>query len=868
MEVVKRDGSKQSMQFDKITNRIKALVTKEELENKELVPITVAFKLIKDTYLIDGIHTTQIDEYAAEICGHMGTLEPKYYELGGRICISNIHKNTGKEVCSGCPIKTFSETMKECYHHTNKLGEHQPLINKQFYDFVTLNKDKLDSWVDYKYDYKFDYFGFKTLERAYLLRSDTQKIIESPQDMLMRVAVALNMNDVNKGICSIDFIKETYNSFRNLEYTHATPTLFNAGTNRQQLSSCFLVSIQDSLDDIYSGLQECARISKNSGGIGIEIHDIRAKGSTIRKTNGKSDGIVPMLKVFEATARYVNQGGKRKGSIAVYLADYHADIESFLELRKNVGAETERARDLFLAVWLSDLFMKRVLEDKMWSLMCPDESRGLADVYGDEFEELYTKYESEGKFRKQIPARKLWERIKISLIETGAPYVHFKDSINRKNNQSNIGVIRTSNLCSEIMEVTNDKQTAVCNLCSIALSRFVKTSEDGSVYYDFDHLYRVSKMATINLNKVIDINYYPTEKTKSSNILNRPIGLGVQGLADTYCMMKYPFESMEARELNKKIFETIYFGSMEASCEIAMEREAQLRDLVSLWKLEEKTQVEWRQINKLKKTYKVIDEELNRDSHYGSYSSFIGSPFSKGQFQFDLWGKRWVPEDKYDEYKDDENVFTSKWNWDELREKVQRYGTRNSLLTALMPTASTSQILGNNECFEPITNNIYTRKTLAGLFTVVNKYLIRDLQKEELWDENLKNLLILNKGSIQNIDGIPDYIKKLHKTVWEIKQKTIVVQSAERGPFIDQSQSMNLFIGDHSVISRTIDSALFDGWKRGLKTGMYYLRTKPAAEAVQFSIDKTKIKKVVRRKRDQVDVVRQGEGEECLTCSA
>ena len=1076
MQVIKRNGTKVPIQFDKISDRINKLISDEERKHKILDASKITFKLMKGNYILNNSYTKDIDTWTAEICGHESSLEPKYNELGGRICISNLHKKTGKESKHTKSRKQFSDVVTECYSHTNKLGEHQPLVNLNFYNFVMKHKQCLNSWVDYSYDYKFDYFAFKTLEKNYLLKSSTNDIIESPQDLLMRVSVALNMKDVENKLCDLDFIFKTYDVLRHKKYTHATPTLFNAGTNRQQLSSCFLVSIQDSLSEIYEGLGECAMISKNSGGIGIEIHDIRAKNSIIRTTNGKSNGIVPMLKVFESTARYVNQGGKRKGSIAVYLAGYHADIEDFLDLRKNVGADSERTRDLFLAVWLSDLFMKRVKNNEMWSLMCPDECKGLADVYGKEFETLYTKYESKHMYRKQVPARKIWEKIKISLIETGAPYIHFKDHINRKNNQKNIGVIRTSNLClapesllltdkgyrridscenknvnvwngkefssvvvkqtsessdlmtiqfsnlksvtctyyhkfyvkswnkpieakhlkvgmellhyylpinenndvkemkgirvvdisynnrkdktyccnepnehkivingiltgncSEIMEVTNKNESAVCNLASIALSKFVtypfkslkqkkfvlysmksckpcqnlksllhehnipyteylmgseqhksfvkmhhkKTvpqlliddtliggfSEAKQLFrpvYDFDDLHKTAKISVYNLNKVIDINFYPTKRTQRSNVLHRPIGLGVQGLADVYCMMKYPFESKEAHQLNKDIFETIYHASLEASMEISKHRSQYMKPIIDRWNKPNKTLEDLKWVDEQCETYKILKEELDRKSHHGAYSTFIGSPYSQGQFQFHLWGKTWVNNDVYSksqDYQNDPNVFTSKWDWDSLKRDVMTWGTRNSLLTSLMPTASTSQILGNNECFEPFTNNLYTRKTLAGLFKVINKYLIQDLKKENLWDENFKNILILNKGSIQNIEGVSPRLKQLYKTVWEIKQRSLIQQAVDRGPFIDQSQSMNLFFGDNHKVSKMLDSAIFLGWKLGLKTGLYYLRTKPATDAVQFTVDKTTIRSVSKTNQQQDD-------DECLMCGS
>ena len=924
MKVIKRNGEYENIQFDKIVRRLENLISPFEKKYNILDPTNVTFQLLKSNYIINDCSTSTIDEYTAEVCAHLSTDEPIYNQLAGRICISNLHKQTKKDKKSNYN-NTFSGVVNECYNHVDKkTSRKHPLVSTMFYNFVNKNKNILNEWIDYDRDYKIDYFGFKTLEKSYLLKHDNDNLIESPQDMFMRVAVALHMHDIDNDVCDIDIIKKSYDAFSTKKYTHATPTLFNAGTNRQQLSSCFLISIQDSLEEIYSGLSECAMISKNSGGIGIEIHDVRANNSIIASTNGTSHGIVPMLKVFEATARYVNQGGKRKGSIAVYLAAYHADVEEFLDLRKNIGAETERARDLFTALWISDLFMKRVIEDKQWSLMCPNECKGLADVYGLEFDKLYTSYENKKMYRKQLPARKLWEKIKVSLIETGSPYIHFKDNINHKNNQKNAGVIRLSNLCSEIMEVTNKDESAVCNLASVALSEFVffPSSFNNSTvtvysmqnckpcynlkkmldfhnikfieynnndkicksfmkknklksypqlvcgteiiggysdfkkvfkpYYDFKELYRTTKIIIRNLNKVIDINYYPSRKTQHSNKLHRPIGLGVQGLADVYCKMRYPFDSKEASDLNKKIFETIYFAAVETSCELAQERESQLKELIAMYKSDKKNT---KYIKKYMTKFHVIPQELTRDSHFGSYSSFIGSPLSKGLFQFNLWGK------KYTSNKNINNnvEFNSTWDWNLLREKVMKYGTRNSLLTALMPTASTSQILGNNECFEPFTNNIYTRKTLAGLFRVVNKYLIRDLQDENLWNENMKSLLILNKGSIQNIKNIPEHIKKIYKTAYEVKQRSIIQQSVDRGPFIDQSQSMNLFVNNNNNVSKILDSALTMGWKNGLKTGLYYLRSNAAIDATQFTIDKSKL--IASQQKSDDD-------DECLMCGS
>ena len=656
--------------------------------------------------------------------------------------------------------------MTDLYNYIDpNTGKHAPLLSEEVYNIIQENKEILDSTIIYDRDFGYDFFGFKTLEKSYLLKLNG-KVVERPQHMIMRVAVGIHQNDIEGAI-------ETYNLMSERWFTHATPTLFNAGTPKPQLSSCFLLSMkEDSIQGIYDTLAQCAKISQSAGGIGLSIHDIRATGSYIRGTNGTSNGIVPMLKVFNDTARYVDQGGgKRKGSFAIYLEPWHADIYDFLELKKNHGKEEMRARDLFYALWIPDLFMKRVEEEGKWSLFCPNECPGLSDSYGEEFEKLYTKYEEEGRAKATVKARDLWFKVLDSQIETGTPYMLYKDACNEKSNQKNLGTIKSSNLCTEIVEYTAPDEVAVCNLASIALPRFVI---DGK--FDHQKLFEITYVVTKNLNKIIDINYYPVEEARNSNMRHRPIGLGVQGLADTFIMLRHPFESEEAKKLNKEIFETIYYASLTASKDLAREN--------------------------------------------GPYQSYEGSPISQGIFQFDMWNA--TPSDR--------------WEWDVLREEIMKYGVRNSLLLAPMPTASTSQILGNNECIEPYTSNIYARRVLSGEFVVVNKHLLIDLVKLGLWNEDLKDKLMINNGSIQEFDEIPDDIKELYKTVWEIKQRTIIDMAADRGAFIDQSQSLNLFIQDPNYAK--ITSMHFYAWKRGLKTGMYYLRTKAAADAIKFTIKK------------------------------
>lgn len=761
MHVVKRDGRLEPMMFDKITARVKKLCYGL---NPLVDPVKVAVRVIEGLY--DKVTTSELDNLAAEIAATMTTAHPDYAKLAARISVSNLHKNTKK---------SFSETMKDLYDYINpRTGKKAPLLADDVYEVIEKNSEILDSTIIYNRDFGYDYFGFKTLERSYLLKING-KIAERPQHMLMRVSIGIHLNDLDAAI-------ETYELMSKRYFTHATPTLFNSGTPKPQMSSCFLLAMKDdSIDGIYDTLKQTAKISQSAGGIGLSIHNVRATGSYIAGTNGTSNGIVPMLRVFNDTARYVDQGGgKRKGSFAIYVEPWHADIFDFLDLKKNHGKEEMRARDLFYAMWIPDLFMKRVHEDLEWTLMCPNECPNLFDTHSEEFETLYTKYEKEGKGRKTIRARELWEKILESQIETGTPYMLFKDAANRKSNQKNLGTIRSSNLCTEILEYTSSDEVAVCNLASIALPMFVKNGK-----FDHKELFKVTKRVTHNLNRVIDRNYYPVPEARNSNMRHRPIGLGVQGLADTFILLRLPFTSDEAKQLNQEIFETLYFAALTASLEIAKEE--------------------------------------------GSYSSFKGSPISKGQFQHNLWG-----------IKDEE--LSGRWDWNKLREEVIEHGVRNSLLVAPMPTASTSQILGNNECFEPYTSNIYTRRVLSGEFIVVNKHLLEDLVNLGLWNEGMKQELMRANGSIQHIMTIPPEIRELYKTVWELSMKDIIDMSRHRGYFIDQSQSLNLFMEDANYSKLT--SMHFYAWKSGLKTGMYYLRTKSAVDAIKFTLDNTKKKEV------------------------
>ena len=753
MFVLKRDGKKEPVKFDKVTARVQKLCY--GLNPEHIDPLSVAQKVIEGIY--DGVTTSELDNLAAEIAASLTTKHPDYALLASRIAISNLHKNT---------LKSFSETMRTLYEYVDpNTGKKAPLLADDVFKIIEENADLLDSSIIYDRDFGYDFFGFKTLEKSYLLKTHG-KVAERPQHMIMRVSVDIHKNDLASVI-------DTYNLMSERWFTHATPTLFNAGTPKPQLSSCFLLTMKsDSIEGIYETLTNCAQISQSAGGIGLSIHNIRATGSYIRGTNGTSNGIVPMLRVFNDTARYVDQGGgKRKGSFAIYIEPWHADIFDFLELKKNHGKEEVRARDLFYALWIPDLFMQRVEEDAHWSLFCPNEAPGLADCHGAEFEKLYTSYEQSGKARKTIKAQELWFSIIESQIETGTPYMLYKDACNAKSNQKNLGTIKSSNLCTEIVEYTAADEIAVCNLASIALPRFVI---DGK--FDHQRLYDVTYTITKNLNKIIDVNYYPVIEARNSNMRHRPIGIGVQGLADAFMLLKMPFESEEARQLNIEIFETIYFASMTSSKDLA---------------------------------------KLN-----GTYETYAGSPVSQGIFQYDMW-----------------NVTpTNRWNWKELKEEVKQHGVRNSLLLAPMPTASTSQVLGNNECFEPYTSNIYTRRVLSGEFIVVNKHLLLDLVKLGIWNQNLKNKIMTANGSVQNIDEIPQHIKDVYKTVWEIKQRSLIDMAADRGAFICQSQSLNLFIQDANFAKLT--SMHFYAWKKGLKTGMYYLRTKSAVDAIKFTLEK------------------------------
>ena len=755
MRVLKRDGRKEAVKFDKITARIEKLCYGL---SEYVDPVAVAKRVVDGVY--DGVTTSELDNLAAETAASMTIKHPDYANLAARIAVSNLHKSTKK---------SFSETIQDLHEYVNpETGKRAPLIADDVYEIIQGNAEYLDSQLIYDRDFSYDYFGFKTLERSYLLRMHG-KIVERPQHMLMRVSIGIHKDDLEGAL-------ETYELMSKKYMTHATPTLFNAGTPKPQMSSCFLLTMQeDSIDGIYDTLKQTAKISQSAGGIGLSIHNVRATGSYIGGTNGTSNGIVPMLRVYNDTARYVDQGGgKRKGSFAIYVEPWHADIYDFLDLKKNHGKEEMRARDLFYAMWIPDLFMERVEKNEDWTLMCPNECPGLFDCHGQEFVDLYTKYESEGKGRRTVKAREVWAKIMESQIETGTPYMLYKDAANLKSNQQNLGTIRSSNLCTEILEYTSTDEVAVCNLASIALSMFV---EDG--VFDHQKLYDVTYKVTYNLNQVIDRNYYPVAEARNSNMRHRPVGLGVQGLADTFIKLRMPFDSDEAKVLNKEIFETMYFAAVSSS------KDQAIKD--------------------------------------GTYESYEGSPISKGQFQHNLWGV------------EDEEL-SGRWNWQELREEVEKYGVRNSLLMAPMPTASTSQILGNNECFEPYTSNVYTRRVLSGEFIVVNKHLLNDLIELGLWNDDMKNALMATNGSVQNIDGVPENLKAIYKTVWEISMRDILDMAADRGLFIDQSQSLNLFMESPNMGKLT--SMHFYAWKKGLKTGMYYLRSKPASSAIKFTVKK------------------------------
>lgn len=762
MSVTKRNGELEAVSFDKVITRIGKMANGDV----QLLPLQnvniyhVAQKVCSRIY--DGVKTSELDDLASQICSSMTLDHPDYGKLAARIVISNHQKNTSP---------SFSETIGIMYNNLDGSGVKHNLVSDLVYEVVEKNKEKLNDVIKYDRDFSFDYFGFRTLERGYLMKT-SQKIVERPQHMIMRVALGIHGHDIKDAIETYDLMSQKY-------FTHATPTLFNSGTPRPQCSSCFLQCTDDSLKGIFGSIGEIADISKLSGGIGLTLSNIRGKGSLIRGTNGESSGIIPLIRVINNVARYVNQGGKRNGSIALYLEPWHPDIYSFLELRKNHGAEEDRARDIFTALWVCDLFMKRVQEDGTWSLMCPDKCQGLFDSYGDEFEALYTSYEEKGMYTKQVKAQDLWQKICTAQIETGTPYMLYKDHVNRKNNQKNLGIIKSSNLCTEIMEYTSTEETAVCNLASICLPSFVKDGGVNVKTFDFEQLHRVTKVIVKNLNKIIDLNYYPSEKARHANLLHRPLGIGVQGMADMFVLLKMPFESTAARQLNIEIFETIYFAALESSMELAKK-------------------------------------------HGKPYSSFDGSPASQGILQFDMWGKE---------------VSDERHNWTMLKEDIKKNGLLNSLLLAPMPTASTSQIMGFNECFEPFTSNIYKRKTLAGEFILVNKYLIQDLQDLGMWNQKMCQTIIAHEGSIQGIDEIPLETRELYKVVWEIKQRSLIDLAADRGAFIDQSQSMNMFVERPDL--KKITSMHFYGWKAGLKTGMYYLRSKAAAKPQQFTMDQS-----------------------------
>lgn len=792
MQVVKRDGRKEDVSFDKITARIKKLCY--GFDEQYIDYYEICKKVIQGLY--DGVTTQELDTLAAETAASMAPNHPDYALLAARISISNLHKSTSK---------SFSDTVEALYHYIDpKTGQKAGLIGDELFATVKQHAAEIDSAIIYDRDYNFDYFGYKTLERSYLLRMNN-KIVERPQHMIMRTALGIHGNNIEAAI-------ETYNLISDKWFIHATPTLFNAGTPRPQLSSCFLLSMtEDSIPGIFETLSRCAKISQSAGGIGLSIHNIRAKGSYIKGTGGTSNGIVPMLRVYNDTARYVDQGGgKRKGAFAAYIEPWHADIFDFLDLKKNHGKEEQRARDLFYALWIPDLFMQRVRDNGEWSLFCPNECPNLFSTYGGEFEALYHQYEREGKARRTVKAQDLWFKVLESQIETGTPYMLYKDAANKKSNQKNLGTIRSSNLCTEIMEYTSPDEVAVCNLASISLPKFVK--EDKT--YDFDQLFEITRIVTRNLNKIIDVNYYPIPEAENSNKRHRPIGIGVQGLADAFILMRQAFDSPEARQLNRDIFETIYYAALTESCTLAEQE--------------------------------------------GAYSTYKGSPISQGIFQFDMWGVQ--P--------------SNRWDWDALRAKIQKHGVRNSLLLAPMPTASTSQILGNNECFEPYTSNIYTRRTLSGEFVIVNKHLLKDLIGLGLWNDDMKQELIAANGSVQNIDGIPDELKALYKTTWEISQRVIIDMAADRGAFVCQSQSMNLFLENPSF--GKLSSMHFYAWESGLKTGMYYLRSKAATDPIKFTLSEKHQRKFAKQEAEAANVQTvEASGEacnlddpDCLMCGA
>ena len=846
MHVIKRNGKKEIISFDKILKRIKSLGKHFNLQH--IIFAQLAMKVIDQLY--DNIQTTKIDELTAEQCASMSSVHPDYTKLASAIVVSNLHKNT-----SDC----YYETVKKLYDYRDINNNSFRLIHEDIMNIVETNKAIINSFIDYERDYAFDFFGFKTLERAYLMRCN-KIIVERPQHMLMRVALTIHGSNMEK-------VKETYDYMSQKYFIHATPTLFNAGSPRPQLSSCYLLSMEsDSIEGIFNTLKECAQISKWSGGIGLHVHNIRSSGAYIKGTNGTSNGLIPMLGVFNKTARYVDQGGKRNGSFAIYIEPHHPDIEDFLDLKKNHGDEESKCRDLFYALWISDLFMERVMGNKVWSLFCPDKCPGLSDCHSEAFRELYLKYEDEGKYNKQINARDLWIKILDSQMETGTPYLLYKDAANAKSNQKNLGTIKSSNLCTEIIEYSDSQETAVCNLASLGLPMYITEAKT----FDYEKLYNVVQIVVSNLNNVIDINYYPTPKTKRSNFKHRPVGIGIQGLADVFFKLDLAFTSDQAKEINIKIFETIYYAALEKSMLLSKQRLEYMRFLKVQYYLNNWTFItdedECREYNIYNvsdasihvaiENDKLIEQALasvkpvkaeidNLDSEFlGAYSSFKGSPASYGQLQFDLW-----------------NVTPSsgRYDWAALKENIMTYGIRNSLLVAPMPTASTSQILGNNECFEPITSNIYSRKTLAGDFVLVNKYLVEDLLKLGLWNEDLKNSIIANKGSVSHIQDLVPHLKEKYKTVWELPMKEIINMSRDRGAYICQSQSLNLWIEDPD--SKILTSMHFYSWKAGLKTGIYYLRRKAKHQAQQFTIEP-------KNKGDKTDKDDdEDDKKECLMCS-
>ena len=825
MKVVKRTGEQEDVSFDKVLKRLQHL---SRGLNVDIFDISQ--KVCSRIY--NGVNTSELDELSAQLCSSMMIENPDYGDLAARIIISNHHKNTSP---------SFSETVQMMYDNKDIEGNPSPLVNDELYNVVMKNKEKLNSYIDHQRDYSIDYFGFKTLERAYLTKVDG-RIVERPQYMWMRVALGIHDDDFKDALRTYDLMSKKF-------FTHATPTLFNAGTRHQQMSSCYLLAMEDdSLEGIYNTVKDCASISKFAGGIGLHIHNVRAKGSYIRGTNGRSTGIVPMLRVFNMTARYVDQGSRRLGSFALYMETWHADIEAFIQLRKNHGSEEERCRDLFLALWVSDLFMERVKSNGVWSLMCPDKCKGLTDAYGDDFKRLYEGYEEKNMFIKQINAQELWFKILECQIEGGTPYILYKDAANRKSNQSNLGTIKSSNLCCEIMEYSDKEETAVCNLASICLPSYITSDEDVSVF-NYQLLHDTVKVITKNLNKIIDKNFYPTPKTRRSNMRHRPVGIGIQGLADVFALLRIPFESSVAQEINRNIFETIYHAAIETSMEISKKRNDIIRDVQGRGEdvIASPENTEYLKLNE----FEIANLE---STHPGSYVSFVGSPASQGKLQFDMWGVE--PSDRYD--------------WSELKQNIVDHGLRNSLLVAPMPTASTSQIMGFNESFEPFTNNLFKRKTLSGEFVVMNKYLIRDLIRLGLWSGAMKDTILLNEGSVQNIPEIPDELKVIYKTVWEIKQRALIDLSIQRGPFICQSQSLNIFMEEPDF--KKLSSMHFYGWANGLKTGSYYLRTRPRVKTQQFTIDPSLVRAKTDNKerlaQEETTVAVDDDDGVCLTCSA